>query len=83
MGFSPLKQIDRGNVSNLRVAWSWSLPPGASEVTPLVHYAVLFVYGWGDRAQAGRGYRRPALALRAPAPKEVQPGVKRNLAILW
>jgi len=26
--FSPLKQIDKSNVSNLRVAWTWSLPNG-------------------------------------------------------
>ena len=28
-GFSPLKQITKSNVNNLRVAWTWTLPPGA------------------------------------------------------
>jgi alcohol dehydrogenase (cytochrome c) len=82
MGFSPLKQIDRGNVGNLRVAWSWSLPPGASEVTPLVHDGVLFIYGWGDRVQALDAATGDLLWHYArQLPKDVQPGVKRNLAL--
>src|SRR5947199_330686 len=32
VGFSPLKQIDRGNVGNLRVAWTWSLANGPNEM---------------------------------------------------
>src|SRR5690242_13781662 len=51
-GFSPLKQINRGNAADLRVAWSWALPPGPNEMTPLVHDGVLFVFGFGDRVQA-------------------------------
>ncbi len=51
-GFSPLKQIDKTNVGSLRVAWSWALPTGANEATPLVHDGVIFVHGFGDRAQA-------------------------------
>jgi alcohol dehydrogenase (cytochrome c) len=51
-GFSPLKQIDRSNVAGLRPAWTWSLPPGTSENTPLVHDGVLFVFGNGDHVQA-------------------------------
>lgn len=51
-GFSPLAQIDRDNVGGLRVAWTWSLPNGPNEATPLVHDGVLFVHGYGDRVQA-------------------------------
>jgi alcohol dehydrogenase (cytochrome c) len=43
-GFSPLKQIDRRNVNQLRMAWSWSLPESMNEITPLVHNGVMFVY---------------------------------------
>ncbi len=43
-GFSPLKQIDRRNVGQLRMAWSWSLPDSMNEITPLVHDGVLFIY---------------------------------------
>jgi alcohol dehydrogenase (cytochrome c) len=42
-GDSPLAQIDRSNVHNLRVAWSWSLPSSQNETTPLVHDGVMFV----------------------------------------
>ena len=51
-GFSPLTQINRGNASRMRVAWSWSLPPGPNASTPIVHDGVLFVHGYGDRLQA-------------------------------
>ncbi|HWN87272.1 MAG TPA: PQQ-binding-like beta-propeller repeat protein [Vicinamibacterales bacterium] len=51
-GFSPLTQITARNVAGLRVAWSWTLPPGSSESTPLVHDGVLFVQGANDRVQA-------------------------------
>lgn len=51
-GFSPLEQITKKNVDRLQVAWSWSLPNGANEVTPLVHAGVLFVSGHGDVVQA-------------------------------
>lgn len=44
LGYSPLRQIDRSNVKHLRTAWSWTLPPSANEITPLVHDGVMFVY---------------------------------------
>ena len=33
-GYSPLDQINKDNVKNLQVAWSWSLTNGATETTP-------------------------------------------------
>ncbi|MBV8732564.1 MAG: PQQ-binding-like beta-propeller repeat protein [Acidobacteriia bacterium] len=82
MGFSPLKQIDRANARNLRVAWSWSLPAGASEMTPLVHDGVLFVYGWGDRVQALDAATGDLLwQYSRQLPKEINLGVKRNMAL--
>ena len=50
-GFSPLAQINRSNVHRMQLAWSWALPNGANESTPLVHDGVLFVYGYGDVIQ--------------------------------
>ena len=52
LGFSPLRQITKANVANLRLAWSWSLPNGPNETAPLVHDGVIFVQGFGDRVQA-------------------------------
>jgi alcohol dehydrogenase (cytochrome c) len=44
LGYSPLKLIDRHNVTQLRMAWTWSLPESMNEITPLVHDGVMFVY---------------------------------------
>jgi alcohol dehydrogenase (cytochrome c) len=51
-GFSPLTQINKQNVKTLHSAWTWSLPPGTSEITPLVHDGIMYVYGNMDRIQA-------------------------------
>jgi alcohol dehydrogenase (cytochrome c) len=51
-GYSPLDQINRGNVKNLKVAWTWSLTNGATETTPIVHDGVLFVFNFADKIQA-------------------------------
>jgi alcohol dehydrogenase (cytochrome c) len=51
-GFSPLKQITKSNVNNLRVAWTWALSPGSNEATPLVHDGVMFLHSPGDKLEA-------------------------------
>lgn len=50
--FSPLDQIDRDNVSELRLAWSRSLEPGGQYTTPLVRDGVMYVANPGDVIQA-------------------------------
>lgn len=80
-GFSPLKQINRGNAANLRVAWSWSLPPGPNEMTPLVHDGVLFVFGYGDRVQALDAATGDLLWQYSRQLQSGQPSVKRNMAL--
>src|SRR5690606_4643802 len=42
-GFSPLDEITAVNVSQLRLAWSWTLPAGSAESVPLVRDGTLFV----------------------------------------
>jgi len=51
-GFSPLDQIRRDNVDELRVAWSWTLPAGSTEGVPIVRDGTMFVIGYGDIVQA-------------------------------
>lgn len=51
-GHSPLDQINRSNVQNLDLAWSWALPSGENMMTPIVHDGVLFAYSFGDVLQA-------------------------------
>jgi alcohol dehydrogenase (cytochrome c) len=43
LGYSPLDQINKGNVGKLGVAWTLNLPESADEAAPLVHDGVLFV----------------------------------------
>jgi alcohol dehydrogenase (cytochrome c) len=82
VGFSPLKDIDRGNAANLRVAWTWSLPAGANEGTPLVHDGVMFVFGFGDRVEALNAATGDLLWHYArKLPEDARPAVKRNLAL--
>ena len=65
-GFSPLKQINKSNVSDLRVAWAWSLPNGQNEATPLEHDGVLFVAQLRRQSPGSeRRHRRSALAIFA------------------
>src|ERR1700730_10882376 len=82
LGFSPLKQIDRTNVGGLRVAWTWSLPNGPNEATPLVHDGVIFVHGFGYRVQALAAAAGDLLWYYArKLPEGDRPSVKRNLSI--
>jgi alcohol dehydrogenase (cytochrome c) len=85
-GFSPLKGITKANVRNLRVAWTWSLPNGPNEATPLVHDGVLFVHSYGDKLQAldaatGDLLWQYTRELPAGSPVGVLFSVKRNFSI--
>lgn len=50
--FSPLDQIDRGNVAELGLAWSRGLPQGVQETTPIVHDGVMYLVAPGGRVLA-------------------------------
>jgi alcohol dehydrogenase (cytochrome c) len=82
VGFSPLRQITKQNVSELRAAWSWSLPNGPNEGTPLFHDGVLFVHGYGDKVQAIDAATGDLLwQYSRRLPMGVNPTVKRAIAI--
>ena len=51
-GYSPLNQINRGNVQNLKLVWTRGMTEGTQEGTPLVHDGVMFLPNPGDRIQA-------------------------------
>ncbi|HXQ25184.1 MAG TPA: PQQ-binding-like beta-propeller repeat protein [Candidatus Acidoferrales bacterium] len=81
-GFSPLKQINKSNVGDLRVAWAWSLPNGQNEATPLEHDGVLFVHSYNDRVQALNAVTGDLLwQYSRQLPSDARASVKRNLAI--
>lgn len=51
-GYSPLNQINRGNVGNLKLVWTRGMSEGTQEGTPLVHDGVMFLPNPGDLIHA-------------------------------
>ena len=51
-GYSPLDQIDRDNVDQLRLVWTRALGPGRQQGTPLVRDGVMFMPNPRDIIQA-------------------------------
>jgi len=52
-GYSPLDQINRQNVNQLQLVWSWAMrDTGANEATPLVHDGVMYLPNPGGVIQA-------------------------------
>jgi alcohol dehydrogenase (cytochrome c) len=51
-GYSPLDQIDRGNVDQLRMVWTRDLEIGTGEITPLAYNGILYVPQANDVIQA-------------------------------
>ena len=51
-GYSPLDQIDRSNVDDLRLAWVWAMADGTNQPTPLVRNGVMYLANPGNVIQA-------------------------------
>ena len=52
-GFSPLDQINRGNVAQLQLAWMRAMDEGPQEIRPLVYDGVMYIaHPDGDHLQA-------------------------------
>ena len=51
-GYSPLDQIDRGNVGDLRMVWSRALAQGAQQGTPIAYGGTLYMPNPNDVIQA-------------------------------
>ncbi len=51
-GYSPLDQIDRENVGDLRMVWTRPLGPGSQQGTPLAYGGVLYMPNPSDVIQA-------------------------------
>src|SRR6266516_3936028 len=50
--YSPLDQVNQGNVGQLRMAWSRGLPNGTQESTPIVYRGVMYLYAPSASIQA-------------------------------
>ena len=42
-GYSPLAEVDRDNVDQLRMVWTRGMAAGTGEITPLAYNGVLYV----------------------------------------
>jgi alcohol dehydrogenase (cytochrome c) len=85
-GYSPLTQINKNNVGQLKLAWSWGMPAGQHQPTPIVHDGVMFLPTPGGGAQAVDAANGDFLwEFRPPQPAEGNGNVRntpmRNLAI--
>jgi len=81
-GYSPLTQIDKGNVKNLKQVWAHDMGMGIQESTPLVYDGVMYVPNGGDYVQAFDA--KSGLLLweyKRQYPEGVRGGTNRNLAI--
>src|SRR5580698_5015871 len=50
--YSPLKEINRANVGQLRMAWTRGIGPGTMETIPIVHNGVIYLIEPGGIVQA-------------------------------
>jgi alcohol dehydrogenase (cytochrome c) len=51
-GYSPLAQVNRRNVKQLKLAWVLTMHDGSNQVTPLVHDGVMYLTHPGNIIQA-------------------------------
>ena len=42
-GHSPLKQINRDNISSMRLAWVWAMGSGTNQPTPLIRDGIMYL----------------------------------------
>src|SRR6266566_3445634 len=87
-GYSPLGQINRQNVTQLQLAWSWAMDDtGANEATPLVYDGIMYLpnpRGVIQALDAATGdliwqYRPQAPSVEAGS--DASRGIQRNVAI--
>src|SRR5262245_19394311 len=50
--YSPLNQINKSNVGQLRMAWSRRLPAGTQESVPIVYRGIMYLFAPGAAIQA-------------------------------
>jgi alcohol dehydrogenase (cytochrome c) len=78
--YSPLTQITRDNVKNLRLAWVWAMNEGGvNEPMPLAHNGILYLVHTGNIVQALNGRTGEVIWEYRAGPD--QGGAMRNLAI--
>jgi alcohol dehydrogenase (cytochrome c) len=83
-GYSPLKEIQRGNVADLKLAWVLAMHDGSNQVTPLVHDGIMYLTHPGNIVQAvaaDTGEMIWEYRYRFPEEARTLGGPTRNIAI--
>jgi len=77
---SPLRQVTRDNVKDLRLAWAWSMNEGGpSQPMPVAHNGTLYLVHTGNVVQALNGATGDLIWEYRAGPE--QGGAMRNMAI--
>ena len=82
--YSPLTEITRDNVKDLKLAWVWSMREqgGASQPMPLVHNGIIYLFNPGNVIQALDGRTGELIWENEVGPlAQVGMGSMRNIAI--
>ena len=82
--YSPLKQINTGNVHDLQLKWVWAMNEGgANETTPLVHNGIMFLGNTYNTIQALDAKTGELLWENrvGPAPSRPNYGGMRSIAV--
>ena len=83
-GYSPLGQINRNTVGDLKLAWVLAMRDGSNQVTPLAHDGILYVTHPGNIVQAVDGATGEVLweyAYTFPPEARTLGGPVRNIAL--
>lgn len=83
-GYSPLTQINRGNVQDLTLAWVLTMKEGSNQATPLVHEGIMYLIHPGNVVQAldaATGDLIWEYAYAFPPEAKTLGGPTRNIAI--
>jgi PQQ-dependent dehydrogenase (methanol/ethanol family) len=80
--FSPLSEITRENVSDLRLAWAWAMPEGRQEQEPIVYNGIMYLPSNHGLVQALDGRSGDLIwEYRRDLPEGMGDETTRNLAI--
>ncbi len=82
-GYSPLDQINKDNVKDLKLAWAWGMSPGGrTQETPLVHDGVMYIQNSSHLIQALDAASGDLIwEYQYTLPDEVDPNGERSKAI--
>jgi alcohol dehydrogenase (cytochrome c) len=82
-GYSPLDQINKDNVKDLKLVWAWGMTPGGrTQETPLVHDGVMFIQNSTHLIQALNAATGELLwEYQYDLPDDVNPSGERSKAL--